>query len=84
LQGVRAQHLVRSYCAGQHIGYTETSLIGSYTAALRHLNELGAPLRGAGTGIPVLQVDPKVLANCPGSHRYEAPMRREASRRVRR
>jgi fatty acid desaturase len=41
----RAQHLVRSYCAAQHISYTETSLIGSYTAALRHLNELGAPLR---------------------------------------
>jgi fatty acid desaturase len=41
----RAQHLIRSYCAGQHIDYAETSLMGSYAAALRHLNELGAPLR---------------------------------------
>jgi fatty acid desaturase len=43
----RAQHLVRSYCAGQHISYAETSLIGSYAAALRHLNQLGAALRDA-------------------------------------
>jgi fatty acid desaturase len=41
----RAQHLVRSYCAGHDIGYAETSLIGSYAAALRHLSQLGAPLR---------------------------------------
>jgi fatty acid desaturase len=41
----RAQHLVRSYCAGQHISYAETSLIGSYAAALRHLSQLGTPLR---------------------------------------
>jgi fatty acid desaturase len=67
----RAQHLVRSYCAAQHISYTETSLIGSYTAALRHLNELGAPLRRAGTGLPVLQVHPKVSANRPGSYRHK-------------
>jgi fatty acid desaturase len=41
----RAQRLVRSYCAGQHISYAETSLIGSYAAALRHLSQLGTPLR---------------------------------------
>jgi fatty acid desaturase len=41
----RAQQLVRSYCAGQDIDYHETSLLGSYAAALRHLNQLGAPLR---------------------------------------
>jgi fatty acid desaturase len=41
----RAQGLVRSYCAGHHISYAETSLIGSYAAALRHLSQLGAPLR---------------------------------------
>jgi fatty acid desaturase len=43
----RAQRLVRSYCAEQHIDYHETSLLGSYAAALRHLNQLGAPLRSS-------------------------------------
>ena len=41
----RAQRLVRRYCADAQISYTETSLVGSYVAALRHLNQLGAPLR---------------------------------------
>ncbi|WP_375503497.1 fatty acid desaturase family protein [uncultured Jatrophihabitans sp.] len=41
----RAQRLVREYCATHHITYTETSLLGSYRAALRHLHDLGAPLR---------------------------------------
>jgi hypothetical protein len=40
-----AQPLVRAYCDEQQISYTGTSLIGSYTAALAHLNQLGAPLR---------------------------------------
>ncbi len=40
-----AQPLVRAYCDEQQISYTETSLIGSYTAALVHLNQLGAPVR---------------------------------------
>jgi fatty acid desaturase len=40
-----AQHLIRSYCTDLHIGYTETSLLASYVLALRHLNQLGAPLR---------------------------------------
>jgi fatty acid desaturase len=43
----RAQGLIRSYCAEQNIDYHETSLLGSYCAALRHLNELGAPLRSS-------------------------------------
>jgi fatty acid desaturase len=43
----KAQHLVRLYCAGRHISYAETSLIGSYAAALRHLSQIGAPLRQA-------------------------------------
>lgn len=43
----KAQVLVRRYCAERGIGYCETSLIGSYTAVLRHLNTLGAPLRTA-------------------------------------
>jgi fatty acid desaturase len=41
----RAQHLIRAYCGEHQVHYTETSLIGSYVAALRHLNQLGAPLR---------------------------------------
>ena len=41
----RAQRVVREYCAQHGILYTETSLLGSYRAALRYLNELGAPLR---------------------------------------
>ena len=40
-----AQRLVRAHCAELHITYCETSLIGSYVAALRHLNALGRPLR---------------------------------------
>jgi fatty acid desaturase len=41
----RAQGLVRAYCHDHRITYTETSLVGSYLAALRHLHGLGAPLR---------------------------------------
>ncbi len=40
-----AQRLVRPYCAELGIPYCETSLLGSYTAAVRHLDTLGAPLR---------------------------------------
>jgi len=40
-----AQRLVRPYCAELGIPYCETSLLGSYTAAIRYLNILGAPLR---------------------------------------
>jgi hypothetical protein len=43
----RARPVVRAYCAELRIPYCETSLIGSYAAALRHLNTLGAPLRAA-------------------------------------
>jgi fatty acid desaturase len=41
----KAQPLVRAYCRDLHIPYTETGLIHSYVVALRHLNQLGAPLR---------------------------------------
>ena len=41
----RAQPIVRAHCAQLDISYCETTLIGSYVAALRHLNALGAPLR---------------------------------------
>jgi len=40
-----AQPLVRAYCEQHQVSYTETSLLGSYTAALAHLHQLGAPLR---------------------------------------
>jgi fatty acid desaturase len=42
-----AQRLIRGFCAEHQITYTESTLIGSYRAALRHLNDLGAPLRTA-------------------------------------
>jgi fatty acid desaturase len=41
----KAQQMVKSYCRDQAIDYTETSLLGSYAAALSYLHELGAPLR---------------------------------------
>jgi fatty acid desaturase len=40
-----AQRLVRKHCAEREIAYTETSLFGSYVIVLRHLHNLGAPLR---------------------------------------
>jgi fatty acid desaturase len=44
----KAQQLVFQYCQEQQISYTETSLVGSYAAALGYLHELGAPLRRSG------------------------------------
>ena len=41
----RAQQLVSGYCASRDIAYCQTTLTGSYIAALGHLNTLGAPLR---------------------------------------
>jgi fatty acid desaturase len=41
----KAQKIVRAYCETHGITYTETSLIGSYVATLRHLHAVGAPLR---------------------------------------
>jgi fatty acid desaturase len=41
----RAQRIVRSYCRQQDVVYTEAGVIASYRVALRHLHELGAPLR---------------------------------------
>jgi fatty acid desaturase len=43
----RAQRLVRDYCAEHRIAYTETTLIESYSIALRYLHSLGEPLRAA-------------------------------------
>ena len=46
----RAQRLVLQYCQEHQISYTETSLVGSYAAALGYLHRLGAPLRRTRTG----------------------------------
>jgi fatty acid desaturase len=45
----RAQPLVRAHCAALGVPYCETSLFGSYRAALTHLQAMGAPLRAAAT-----------------------------------
>jgi len=41
-----AQPTVRAYCREMGIPYTETGLVDSYRQALRHMHEVGAPLRG--------------------------------------
>ncbi|MGW8377577.1 acyl-CoA desaturase [Streptomyces sp. ODS28] len=43
----RARPLVRAYCAELDIPYHETSLLGSWREALRHLRDAGEPLREA-------------------------------------
>ncbi|MFE6775823.1 fatty acid desaturase family protein [Streptomyces sp. NPDC057702] len=41
----RAQPLVRAHCARLGLPYTETGLVASYAWALRHMHDVGAPLR---------------------------------------
>jgi fatty acid desaturase len=41
----RAQTLVRAYCAQHGVAYYETGLFHSYAQVLRHLHEVGGPLR---------------------------------------
>ncbi|MEU4427392.1 acyl-CoA desaturase [Actinoplanes sp. NPDC024001] len=41
----RARPIVQAYCAQVGIRYEETTLVESYRQALRHLHEVGAPLR---------------------------------------
>ncbi|MFI6238832.1 fatty acid desaturase family protein [Micromonospora sp. NPDC050795] len=41
----RAQPMVEAYCQEIGVAYEQTSLIQSYRQALRHLHEIGAPLR---------------------------------------
>jgi fatty acid desaturase len=43
----RAQTIVKAYCEEIGVSYEQTSLIESYRQALRHLHEVGAPLRAA-------------------------------------
>jgi fatty acid desaturase len=45
----RAQPLIRAFCAQHQIPYSESSMLGSYTEALRHLHAVGAPLRPTAT-----------------------------------
>jgi fatty acid desaturase len=49
----KAQPIIKAYCELMQVSYTETSLVGSYAAALRHLHELGAPLRAARRALAV-------------------------------
>ncbi len=42
----RAQPIIRAYCSDLGVPFCETTLFGSYRAALVHLNALGRPLRG--------------------------------------
>jgi fatty acid desaturase len=41
----RAQPLVEAYCRSHSIAYEQTGLVESYRIALRHMHEVGAPLR---------------------------------------
>jgi len=41
----RAQPIVEAYCTGIGVAYEQTSLIESYRQALRHLHQVGVPLR---------------------------------------
>jgi fatty acid desaturase len=40
-----AQRTVRSFCASHSVSYLETGLLESYREILRHLHQVGAPLR---------------------------------------
>jgi len=42
-----AQPIVRAHCEALALPYCESSLLGSYRAALAHLHAMGAPLRAA-------------------------------------
>jgi fatty acid desaturase len=44
----KAQPIVQEYCAQIGVPYEQTGLIESYRQALRHLHEVGAPLRARG------------------------------------
>jgi fatty acid desaturase len=46
----RSQAIVRSFCQQHGVSYVETSLVRSYTQALRHLHDVGRPLRAAAPG----------------------------------
>jgi fatty acid desaturase len=47
-----AQPIVRAHCEALALPYCEASLVGSYRAALAHLDAMGAPLRAARAARP--------------------------------
>ena len=44
----RSQALVAAFCQQQGVPYCQTSLVGSYAQALRHLDNVGKPVRPCG------------------------------------
>ena len=46
----RSQALIRSYCQHHGVSYLETSLFRSYAQVLRHLHDVGQPLRAPAPG----------------------------------
>ncbi len=46
----RSQALVKAFCHQHNLLYCETTLLRSYTQALRHLHEVGQPLRASAVG----------------------------------
>jgi fatty acid desaturase len=46
----RSQPLIRSFCQEHGVSYLETSLLASYAQALRHLHDVGQPLREPALG----------------------------------
>jgi fatty acid desaturase len=46
----RSQALIKAFCHQHRLAYCETTLLRSYAQALRHLHEVGRPLRATTTG----------------------------------
>ncbi|GAA4934359.1 fatty acid desaturase family protein [Actinoplanes utahensis] len=46
----KARPIVKAYCARMGVSYAETTLVESYRQTLRHLHEVGAPLRAERRG----------------------------------
>ena len=47
----RAQRLIRAFCIESDLGYCETSLVGSYRQAVRHLRVVAAPTAVVARGV---------------------------------
>jgi hypothetical protein len=43
----RSKALIQAFCQQRGVPYCESSLVGSYAQALRHLNAVGRPARPA-------------------------------------
>jgi fatty acid desaturase len=43
----RSQALIKAFCRQHDLPYVETTLLRSYAQALRHLHEVGQPLRAS-------------------------------------